>query len=161
MPPAPDHSRYAVTALCPPPCAGEQPDSEDEAISSLGSGPNAGAAASDDVIDVDEADVDEADQEEEAATDSDDTQRRRRQRRKHCQRPPQRCACGSLGTDRGHAAGVPGAATVSVTNAVAGLVRTPLGSRGVIDHVVQATNRRGVVQRFWDVFSAVRVQKGR
>ena len=70
---APDHSRYAVTALCPPPCAGEQPDSEDEAISSLGSGPNAGAAASDDVIDVDEADVDEADEEEEAATDSDDS----------------------------------------------------------------------------------------
>ena len=57
----------------PPPCAGEQPDSEDEAISSLGSGPNAGAAASDDVIDVDEADVDEADEEEEAATDSDDS----------------------------------------------------------------------------------------
>ena len=68
VPPAPDHSRYAVTALCPPPCAGEQPDSEDEAISSLGSGPNAGAAASDDVIDVDEAD-----EEEEAATDSDDS----------------------------------------------------------------------------------------
>ena len=73
VPPAPDHSRYAVTALCPPPCAGEQLDSEDEAISSLGSGPNAGAAASDDVIDVDEADVDEADEEEEAATDSDDS----------------------------------------------------------------------------------------
>ena len=62
---------------------------------------------------------------------------------------------------RGRAAGVPGAATVSMTNAAAGLVRTPMGSRGVIDHVVQATNRRGVVQRFWDVFSAVRVQKGR
>ena len=60
-------------SLPPPPCAGEQLDSEDEAISSLGSGPNAGAAASDDVIDVDEADVDEADEEEEAATDSDDS----------------------------------------------------------------------------------------